>query len=70
MDALIHRMDTLPIDIQHSIRQDALLMQLYARRQREALQWMEPMFYLWAKIAYYERYWPGSTNGEGAVALA
>ena len=63
-------MEALPTEVQRVIRQDALLMQLHARRQHRINQWMQPLFDLWAKIVYYERHWQGSTSEAGSVALA
>ena len=63
-------MEALPAEVQRAIRQDALLMRMYARRQRQMYEWLEPLFHVWAKIVHYERQWPGSTSEAGSVALA
>jgi hypothetical protein len=62
-------MEALPTEVQRAICYDALLMHFHARRQREISKWMMPLFHLWAKIAHYERLWPGSTDGAGSVDL-
>ena len=42
-----------------AICRDALLTHMLQRRIRG---WARPIFYVWMKIVYYERQWPGSTE--------
>ena len=63
MDKLIAK---LPHDIAFAIYRDAVLMQLWQRQCEQVRIWA--VFSTWAKIMYYERQWPGSTEASAAVA--
>ena len=52
----------LPWGVQRAIFQDALLMHMWQRQQKQIQWWIEPIFDTWRKIAYYEGQWPGSTE--------
>ena len=65
MDKLIAK---LPHDTAIAIYRDAVLMRLWQRRCEQVRTWAGPVFSTWAKIMYYERQWPGSTEASAAVA--
>ena len=58
----------LPHDTAFAIYRDAVLMQLWQRQCEQVRIWAGPVFSTWAKIMYYERHWPGSTEASAAVA--
>ncbi len=55
-------MDRLPPEVQIAICRDALLMHMWQKQEQELRWWVGPILYVWSKIAYYERQWPGSTE--------
>ena len=65
MDKLIAK---LPHDTAFAIYRDAVLMHLWQRQCEQVRTWAGPVFSTWAKIMYYERQWPGSTEASAAVA--
>ena len=65
MDGL---MDRPPRDVALAIYRDALLMHLWQGQCEQVQRWAGPVFWMWAKVAYYERQWPGSTEADAAVA--
>ena len=65
MDKLIAN---LPLDIAPTIYRDAMLMHLWQRQRKQVQTWAGPVFSVWAKVVYYERQWPGSTEAPEAVA--
>ena len=65
MDELIAK---LPHDTAFAIYRDAVLMHLWQRQCEQVRTWAGPVFSTWAKIMYYERQWPGSTEASAAVA--
>ena len=65
MDKLIAK---LPHDTAIAIYRDAVLMRLLQRQCEQVRTWAGPVFSTWAKIMYYERQWPGSTEASAAVA--
>ena len=64
MDKLIAK---LPHDTALAIYRDAVLMHLWQRQCEQVQTWAGPVFSTWAKIMYYERQWPGSTEAPAAV---
>ena len=65
MDKLIAK---LPHDTAFAIYRDAVLMHLWQRQREQVRTWASLVFSLWAKVVYYERQWPGSTEAPAAVA--
>ena len=65
MDKLIAK---LPLDIASAIYRDAMLMHVWQRQRKQVQTWAGPVFSVWAKVVYYERQWPGSTEAPEAVA--
>ena len=65
MDRLIAK---LPHDTALAIYRDAVLMHMWQRQCEHVWTWAGPVFSTWAKIMYYERQWPGSTEASAAVA--
>ena len=55
-------------DTAFAIYRDAVLMRLWQRQCEQVRTWAGPVFSTWAKIMYYERQWPGSTEASAAVA--
>ena len=51
-----------------AIYRDAVLMHLWQRQCERVRTWAGPVFSVWAKVVYYERQWPGSTEASAAVA--
>ena len=60
--------DKLAPDTALAIYRDAVLMHLWQRQCEQVRRWAGPVFSLWAKITYYERQWPRSTEARAAVA--
>jgi len=60
--------DKLAPDTALAIYRDAVLMHLWQRQCEQVRWWAGPVFSLWAKITYYERQWPQSTEARAAVA--
>ena len=67
--ALFWTMERLPQDVLAAIARDVWLMNLRDRvRNREmadAAWWKGPIFVTWARVAHYEREFPGSTSQGG-----
>ncbi len=61
-------MDKPPRDTALAIYRDALLMHLWQGQREQVQRWAGPVFYMWAKVVYYERRWPGSAETDSAFA--
>ena len=61
-------MNKLPRDIALAFYRDALLMHLWQGECEQIRRWAGPVFCMWAKVVYYERRWPGSTESHASVA--
>ena len=59
---LTQPMERLPHEVRVAIFRDALLMHVLQRQLRRIRGRARPIFYVWMKIVYYERQWPGSTE--------